>query len=373
MGNCVDFNVEKLKKKLVKENLRRVLLVSLTLSVVVPILMLLSLWIPFSENYELLYNGILIGQEIISISFCVITINLMKTTDDTFLKIIIHSFFGLQSLFFLSISYLNYVSYHSIAPYCILLALTYLVSIFSRIEVFVYFMAHTIILFISKGIGLLESRHLLSLIILNVAFVVFSRIQYNRYIAMEHMRQKLKDVVQRSEEDPLTRLLNRRGFERKLGAIIPYCIRNRSRVGLLILDIDNFKAYNDVYGHPQGDRCLKLIADTIKKTARRDTDISARFGGEEFVIFIQGEKEIDPVLLAEKMRSSIEELRIRHCPSVGNYVTVSIGVASLIPKGRNCLNELYANADRSLYIAKKHGKNMVAYGDKICSDIRLKA
>ena len=367
MSNSTGIHPDRLKNKLVKENLRRVFLVSLILCITIPILLLLTLRISFAEEWELIYFGLFIGLEIISLSFCIISLNLMKTVSYLFLKIIIHCFWGIQSLFFLGASYLNFISYQSVATYCILLAMTYLIPAFSNLETLAYLIVHTCILIITQSMDLLEPRQMLSLFVFNIILVAISRIQYRRYIGMEHVQEKLKNVLRTSEEDPLTKLLNRRGFERKLNVIIPYCIRNRTRVGLLILDIDNFKAYNDAYGHPQGDQCIKLIADTIRKTARRGTDIAARIGGEEFLVFIQGSNEMEPIQLAEKLRSSIEELHIRHCPSAGNYVTVSVGVSSLVPVGRNCLNELYYKADKSLYNAKKSGKNKVIYGDKTYS------
>lgn len=370
---CTESNAEQLKIKLVKENLRRVLLMSLFLSISLPLSLILTWIVPFAQDGKLLYHGLLIGFWIVSVSYCFIAVGLVKTSDYRFIMIVVHSFWVFHVLFLMGISYLNLLSYRSVATYCIMLVLLNFVPMFRTLESAVYLLFQVIILLAIGTSGLIEIRQVLTLILLNLMIFTFSRIAFKQNLAMDKLKKKIRLVKRCSEEDPLTGLLNRRGFEKNLDIIIPYCIRNKSRVGLLILDIDNFKKYNDAYGHPQGDRCIQLIANAIKKTARRDTDISARFGGEEFVVFIHGTREMDPILLGEKIRRNIEELHIKHCPTLGTYVTVSIGVASLVPDGMYCINNLYNLADKSLYNAKRKGRNIVAYGSKVFGKAAMKA
>ena len=184
---------------------------------------------------------------------------------------------------------------------------------------------------------------------------------------MLKIQQKLQSMAKNAEEDPLTGLLNRRGLDRNLGILLPYCIRIGCRIGLMIVDVDNFKRYNDSFGHPQGDKCLKMVAAEIKKTARRSSDLTARIGGEEFIILVYDVKESELIAFAEKIRTNIESLNIKHSPMLGTpVVTVSIGVSSVVPTTMQCMSDLYKTADKSLYTAKKSGRNVVVYKEQVC-------
>lgn len=178
----------------------------------------------------------------------------------------------------------------------------------------------------------------------------------------ERLLLKLKDKTISSEKDPLTGLTNRRGLERRISVLWPYCVRNRTPIGIIELDIDFFKKYNDRFGHPAGDKCLKMVARAIKQSARRDTDISARTGGEEFIIYVQGMNEREIIDFAMSIRNNIAELRIPHAyTAVSNYVTVSAGVATMLPDNSNSFDMLYEKADRALYAAKSNGRNCIVY------------
>lgn len=360
------------KKKLVQVNLRRVLLMSFILSLFLPLALIFTAFFPYKGEGEYLYYGLLVGYEIISICFSIFLINRIRMKNYNFYDVIIHCYWGLFACFFMGISILNINNYQSVVTYCFMLVLLGLVPLLSLYEALFYLFIQGFSLFIIKESTYLEIRQLLTLFLFMVVIFIISRHLYQQTVLIMRMRKKMTVVRKSAEEDPLTGLLNRRGFEKSLEHILPYCIRNRRRISLLIIDIDNFKKYNDAYGHPAGDQCINKIASTIRKTAKRNTDISARFGGEEFVVFIHGTKELDSIALADKIRSNIEALRIKH-GTIGTYVTVSVGVGSLIPKDMNCINDLYSDADKSLYQAKKHGRNIVVYGDKVFGKGAMKA
>lgn len=343
------------------------------LAIFLPLCILFSVFYPFKGDGEFLYYGLLLGYEILSICFCGLLINRIHTKNYNFDNIIIHSFWTLFGCFFLGFAVLNINNYNSVASYCLMLMLIGLVPILSMNEALVYYLSQGISLFVLKKCTSLEGRQLFTLLVFMFVLFIFSRLMYRQTVLLVRMKEKMLYVKKSSEEDPLTGLLNRRGFEKNLEHILPNCIRNRNRVSLLIIDIDNFKKYNDAYGHPAGDQCIRFIANTIRKTAKRNTDISARFGGEEFVVFIYGTKEIDSISLAEKIRNNIEELKIDHGLAIGTYVTVSVGIASLVPNDMDCINDLYSEADKSLYQAKKKGRNLVAYGNKIFGGGAMKA
>jgi diguanylate cyclase (GGDEF)-like protein len=127
-----------------------------------------------------------------------------------------------------------------------------------------------------------------------------------------------------------------------------------------MIDIDFFKKYNDLLGHLEGDECLKKIASTLGRHLRADMDLIARYGGEEFVAVLPETSTVEARKVAERIRRDIESLRIPHPSSpVSRYVTVSIGVASMVPMD-NLKKEVLLNmADKALYIAKNKGRNRI--------------
>ena len=127
-------------------------------------------------------------------------------------------------------------------------------------------------------------------------------------------------------------------------------------------DIDNFKAYNDCYGHSAGDECLVHVANGVKISLHRPGDFCARYGGEEFVVILANTGMQGAMKVAERIRITIEGMKIRHSESeAADVVTVSLGVATLIDGGIDSHKSLIDNADKALYQAKRNGKNQVQY------------
>jgi diguanylate cyclase (GGDEF)-like protein len=128
--------------------------------------------------------------------------------------------------------------------------------------------------------------------------------------------------------------------------------------------VDQFKAYNDIYGHQAGDECLRTIARTIACAARRPGDLVARYGGEELAILLPGADEADAAVIAEDLRAKVEALRVRHDANPPSRIlTISIGSASRIPsldRSRIGPDDLITLADSALYRAKQDGRNRVA-------------
>lgn len=361
-----------IKSKLVQNNVKRVFLASLILSLMLLLSFICSIYAPYEGAGESLYYGLVIGYGIINISFVLFLFQRLYTSNYYFSTLIIHGYWALFLCFALGISILNIINYKSIVALCIVLLILSLFPLLSNVEAILYFVLQIASIYIVKMTTWIETRQVLSLIFFICILFGFSRYMFGQFIMMERMKGKMQSIKKSAEEDPLTRLLNRRGFEKRLERILPNCIQNRNRISLLIIDIDNFKKYNDAYGHPAGDRCIHWVANVIRKTANRKNDIAARFGGEEFVVFTYGSKEIDVLSLADKIRNNIEELQIKNV-STGSCVTVSVGVASLIPSDHNCINDLYNEADKSMYEAKKRGRNLVVYGEKVFGKRAMKA
>lgn len=169
-----------------------------------------------------------------------------------------------------------------------------------------------------------------------------------------------KKLSQLARIDDLTGSLNRRGFEEEFHREWSRSILYRSFFSLIMIDIDDFKKYNDTYGHVEGDKCLIQVAKAIGKSLRRPFDEVARYGGEEFVVLLPETNQEGALTVAEHIRSSIEALKIKNQDAhVATYVTVSLGVVTTIPHMGQDKEELLHRADQALYEAKDNGKNQI--------------
>lgn len=171
---------------------------------------------------------------------------------------------------------------------------------------------------------------------------------------------KLQDALERSREegvtDPLTQIFNRRAFDDNLEREVARCIRHGLAMVLILFDLDHFKAVNDDFGHPVGDKVLAAVAQRAKKMIRQ-TDTAARYGGEEFAIILT-ESDLEAALpVAEKIRADIERLRFKTQEKV-LQVTSSFGLCQFQP-GLMTLEELVERTDKALYDAKDQGRNCV--------------
>ena len=165
--------------------------------------------------------------------------------------------------------------------------------------------------------------------------------------------------------DPLMGIGNRRSFHEAVKKIHHRAQRYSHPYGLIMCDIDFFKAYNDTYGHLQGDNALKLVAVTIKNLLRLSDDVY-RYGGEEIIIILQNQELKYTTEVAERVRGKIESLHIEHKGSPGGFLTFSCGVTAF--REEDAANEwetVLNRADKALYIAKSEGRNRVCQPDKI--------
>jgi diguanylate cyclase (GGDEF)-like protein len=182
--------------------------------------------------------------------------------------------------------------------------------------------------------------------------------------------QILEEFVARlkyaSDTDGLTLVANRRCFDETL--IKEYQRIKRMNfqaelkytLSLILLDVDYFKKYNDNYGHVEGDYCLQRVARTLVEELNRPGDLVARYGGEEFVVLLPNTTLVEASLVAERLREAVEDMQIPHAFSAtSHYVTISLGVASLIPDENVTLNLFVDSADKAMYQAKTTGRNRI--------------
>ena len=172
---------------------------------------------------------------------------------------------------------------------------------------------------------------------------------------LENANQELSIL---SSVDGLTGIANRRHFDQFLEQLWLQSVRNREPVGIIICDIDFFKAYNDTYGHLQGDECLKQVAATLKNSLKRQGDFVARYGGEEFVVVLPDSDVEGAIKVAETLRNNVESLGIPHrLSSITPKVTISLGVAIGHANSSDTPKTLIEAADAALYQAKQNGRN----------------
>lgn len=158
--------------------------------------------------------------------------------------------------------------------------------------------------------------------------------------------------------DGLTGISNRRSFDNYIDMSLKNCARSDKPISLIMADIDYFKNYNDNYGHLQGDDCLIKVAKTMASSVKRPLDFVARYGGEEFAVILPETDEEGAKVIAETIRKNIEELKIIHeHSSAAPYVTLSLGIETILPKPDYSVSELIENADKALYKAKQNGRN----------------
>ncbi|EXJ15825.1 diguanylate cyclase [Imhoffiella purpurea] len=174
--------------------------------------------------------------------------------------------------------------------------------------------------------------------------------------ALEQAHAEMERLAMR---DSLTQLFNRRYLDQALAREWGRARRHGEPLAALMIDVDFFKQYNDCYGHPMGDRCLQAVATLLSEHARRSADIVARYGGEEFFVIVQDDAA-QALELAEQLRTAVAALAIEHRDStVAEHVTVSIGVATLVPDSTHQPADLLGQADAALYQAKEQGRNRV--------------
>ena len=179
----------------------------------------------------------------------------------------------------------------------------------------------------------------------------------------ERLNLEYRQLSKAASLDELTGIANRRAFNQAIENEARRRTRSSRDLSLLLIDVDHFKAYNDLYGHLPGDLCLKRIASAIKRTLRRAPDLAARFGGEEFVVLMPSTGISGAAAVAGKMLEAVTALGIPHERSPFGIVTVSIGAASW-PSGIPLNSEsLIEQADRALYRAKDRGRNMCVTDD----------
>ncbi|MCK9367085.1 MAG: sensor domain-containing diguanylate cyclase [Metallibacterium scheffleri] len=171
------------------------------------------------------------------------------------------------------------------------------------------------------------------------------------------LKRSNRSLDKLSRTDELTGAKNRRGFEQALRDAWHLAKTRQQPLGMLIVDIDHFKAYNDHYGHPAGDACLSRVGALIRRALRDEDSVFARYGGEEFAIVLPGIDAAMALAVAERVRKTVFAARIVHTATPLGRISLSVGAASLIPMPKHSARLLVRLADQALYRAKHAGRN----------------
>ncbi|MBW4026146.1 MAG: diguanylate cyclase [Acidobacteria bacterium] len=192
-----------------------------------------------------------------------------------------------------------------------------------------------------------------------IGFVNVSRDITTRKSSEEDLQSAYLALEALATVDGLTGIANRRRLDEVLTIEWRRSIRTRLPLSLILLDVDHFKAYNDLYGHIRGDSCLKQIAEAALDVVRRPADLVARFGGEEFAIVLPATNGQGAFELAEQLRAAVEKRALRHEGNDTGIVTVSAGCATVTPQRGSSVIQIIEAADSALYAAKRSGRNRV--------------
>lgn len=182
---------------------------------------------------------------------------------------------------------------------------------------------------------------------------------------ISHRKQYESSLQHAAMSDPLTKIANRRHLDSFLELEWQRGVRSGQPLSLVVLDVDHFKLYNDALGHAAGDAALQAVGAALASHALRPTDLAARHGGEEFVVVFGETDAAAALLLAESIRAKVEALALHHPTSpTSSAVTVSVGVATVVPSQTALLSNFFVTADLAMYAAKAAGRNRVVVADE---------
>lgn len=211
------------------------------------------------------------------------------------------------------------------------------------------------------GIFLLQSFLTVTLITI---FAVSAALAERDRLQLE-MTVAYQEADTNAGTDHVTGLANRRTFDKHLEREWRRAIRENAGLSLMMIDVDHFKLYNDHYGHPAGDACLRAVASILHNAPLRSSDLAARYGGEEFAIILPRAGSEGAFILADRIRQSVADRCFPHLPHMPGIVTISVGVATILPRPEWDQSVLIQLADQALYLAKNDGRNRVKAWDGV--------
>lgn len=365
MGNRFKRQEEiKIQKRIAAENIRRVFFASLICALIIPVYLLINKY-SGAEDAAIL-NGALIGFEIIYAVAAGLSFFAIRTHDNHLSMIIYRSFWFVLEITSFVVIFSNMHDGAGLTLYAAMLTAVMLVPVMTLNEQVYHLVIEAVfvIFLMIKFDG--SASGVYNLVLLNGLLFAISRFIYKMHYENMSMKERITEKNDFEGNDVLTGLLNHRGLEKRVFDLTHECIKDKRRLSVLMIDFDDLQCYNDTFGAEKADECIKLIADMILQVSLRNTDLICRLYGGKFLICMEGGDDMEPVRLAEKIRTVIEQKRIPHGRrAYSQFVTVSIGAASCIPKSEKDYAETYDEAEEAMYNAKEQGRNVTVYEEQI--------
>lgn len=322
------------------------------------LMILLGEYMGFFSMGVCCFLGVLSGHTFLMAGFWMMTKRVLKKQQNKEYQGLYLGFWGLVIS---ELIWLAWLSKETVIVMCILWIMIFMVGViplFSEVESGIYWVGMILSGCAMAYTGHIDLEQLLFFVSWYVLSGCLSYVRYKNFKKISIQRWELQEAVQEAETDPMTRIFNRRGLYRSMYTIIPYCKRNKVPVAILMLDIDYFKKYNDTFGHRSGDTCIQMVAEEIQKATRRQTDLAARVGGEEFLVFLTGLGKEDAISWGRRLQHSIKTRKLYHPDeNISSYVTVSMGVSYGFLGKIEDFEVLWELADQELYHAKENGRD----------------
>lgn len=201
-----------------------------------------------------------------------------------------------------------------------------------------------------------ETLHMVLVILVVVGATLWASASEVRKILIDVLLKQISSE-QASWEDRLTGIGNRRSFDANMATTWAQASRAKVPLSLMMVDVDFFKKFNDSYGHQAGDECLRQVASALDSCTRRTGDSVTRYGGEEFAVVLFHTPLNEARNISDSMLTAVQKLNIRHEQSTHQIVTISMGIATIVPTMENSMQQLIEEADKALYRAKENGRN----------------
>lgn len=343
-------------------NFIRIIPASVALLIVEICGMLWALWANIKFDYGI---GFLISCCIfafVSVLFVSAVEFLLKTqrTNQSQMKIIYTTYWVLYTAAAMSFAIMEALDRQTVNNYIIYVILFSVLPVITPFTKNLMFMVALYVEAVSLLFAMAEPMELIICLTVTIIGMFYSFIRFNHYLSVSITQKKLEFSA---NGDLLTSLMNRRGFVETAPSLRNFCKNNGYTFCLIMMDIDNFKMYNDRYGHLEGDICIKQIAACIKDNFSRPTDVCVRYGGEEFLV-LTAQKDIDK--LVAHLQQTIELVTELEFEKTLESVSISVGLyASAEEDFELEIDELVNLADKQLYNAKRNGKNCISYLDNI--------
>ncbi len=352
---------------ILRANLTRIFFVSLGMCVFVLFVILIACMDARAEVPGLLtvVSWIYLAS---CVGFALLSRVLLRLKEPVSSKLPFRLFWILYCVYFFYLIYADMLLNGSFLSYGVFSLVLILVPLFSPMEQAYFFFTQVVfavILLIKTGTGL---SGIACVCIYNALLFAASRVYYQKTAENQSLKERLSSYSGTVSRDPLTGFYNRSGLEKMAAPIIDEAARKKRTMSLLLVDIDDLCSINTFYGTQNGDLFIKEIGGIIRTTSARSTDLICRMIGGRFIVLLNGNSPKECLALAERIRGAVEAA---HIPTGRNscnpYVTVSIGVSTIIPEDADALSYLIDDAYEALLDGKRDGKNNVTCTDDFVS------